>query len=95
MVFDFTGDETTGPPYAVWLGPDAIQKANMSGGGPTMIMVPNLAMDAPLISEQWDGVLFMNYLRQCFQWGGFPGFNQKPDYPKDEIEFLTKDLHPL
>ena len=95
MVFDFTGEETTEPPFSIWLGPDAIQKANMSGGGPTMIMVPNLAMDSPLISEQWDGVLFMNYLRQCFQWGGFPGLKEEPDYPKDELDFLTKDLLPL
>lgn len=95
MEFGFTGEETTDPPYCIWLGPDAIQKANMSGGGPTMIMIPNPAMDAPLISEQWDGMLFMNYLRQCFQWGGFPGLNDYPDYPKDELDFLTKDLIPL
>ncbi len=95
LVFDFTGQDTTDPPYSIWLGPDAIQKANLSGGGPTMMMVPNPGMDGPLISEGWDGVLFMNYLRQCFQWGGFPGFKENPDYPKDELEFLTKDLLPL
>lgn len=67
MVFDYTGEETTDPPYGIYLAPDAIQKANHSGGGPTQIMVPNPVMDTPLISEQWDGVLFMSYLQQCFQ----------------------------
>ncbi len=95
MVFDTTGEETTDPPYGIWLAPDAIQKANHSGGGPTQIMFPNPAMDAPLLSEQWDGVLFVSYLQQCFQWGGFPGFIDSPNYPKEELEFLTKDLLPL
>lgn len=95
MVFDYTGEETTDPPYGIWLAPDAIQKANMSGGGPTIIMVPNPAMDSPLVSEQWDGVLFMNYMRQCFQWGGFPGLRDGLDYPAEELNFLTKDLLPL
>lgn len=53
------------------------------------------ARSGPLISEQWDGVLFLNYLRECFRWGGFPGFKEIPDPPIDEIEFLTKDLLPL
>jgi hypothetical protein len=95
MVFDFTGEDTNDPPYSIWLGPDAIQKANMSGGGPTMIMIPNPAMDGPLISEQWDGELFINYLRQCFHWGAFPGFRESSECPMDEIEFLKKDLLPL
>lgn len=92
MVFDDTGQEITGPPHCIWLAPDAIQKANMSGGGPTMIMIPNPAMDAPLISEQWDGVLFVNYLRECFRWGGFPGLKDSLDLPEQELDFLTKDL---
>ncbi|MEJ2013412.1 MAG: hypothetical protein P8X64_14455 [Anaerolineales bacterium] len=95
MVFDYTGEETTDPPYGIWLAPDAIQKANHSGGGPTQIMIPNPAMDAPLISDQWDGVLFVSYLQQCFQWGGFPGLRESTDYPKEEVDFLTKDLLPL
>jgi hypothetical protein len=95
MIFDYTGEGTTDPPYGIWLAPDAIQKANHSGGGPTQIMFPNPVMDAPLISEQWDGVLFVSYLQKCFQWGGFPGLRDYPDYPKEELDFLTRDLLPL
>lgn len=95
MVYDYTGEETTDPPYGLWLAPDAVQKANLSGGGPTQIIFPNPAMDAPLISEQWDGVLFVRYLQRCFQWGGFPGLIDSSLYPDQELEFLTKDLLPL
>jgi hypothetical protein len=95
LAFNETGEDTTAPPYCIWLAPDEIQKANLSGGGPTQIMFPNPAIDAPLISEDWDGTLFVNYLRICFQWGGFPGWRNYPDYPKEEIDFLTKDLLPL
>ena len=95
LAFDWDQEEVTGPPYAVWLAPDAIHKANLSGGGPTMLLVPNPAMDAPLISDQWEGVLFMNYLRECFQWGGFPGMKDSPDLASAELDFLSKDLLPL
>ncbi len=95
LIYDYTEEETTDPPYCIQLAPDEIQKANQSGGGPTQIMFPNPAMDAPLISEDWSGTLFVNYLRTCFQWGGFPGWRNYPDYPKEEIAFLSKDLLPL
>jgi hypothetical protein len=95
LAYEDSGEEITDPPYCIWLAPDAVHKANHSGGGPTQIMFPNLAIDAPLISDDWDGTLFVNYLRMCFQWGGFPGWRNHPDYPKEEIAFLTKDLPPL
>jgi hypothetical protein len=92
LVYEHTGEEITDPPYGLWLAPDAIHKANHSGGGPTQIMFPNPAMDGPLISDDWDGVLFVNYLRTCFRWGGFPGWRNCPDYPREEMDFLAKDL---
>ena len=95
LIFNDTGEDTSDPPYTIWLAPDAIHKANQSGGGPTQIMVPNPAMDAPLISDDWDGVLFVNYLRTCFQWGGFPGLRLLPDPPMEEIDFLTRGLLPF
>lgn len=94
-VYEESGLEINTPPYALLLAPDAVHKANHSGGGPTQIMLPNPVMDAPLISDEWDGILFINYLRTCFKWGGFPGWRFNPDYPKDVLSFLTKDLLPL
>jgi hypothetical protein len=92
LIYEDTGEEITDPPYSILLAPDKIQKANQSGGGPTQIMFPNLSIDAPLISEDWDNILFINYLQICFQWGGFPGWREQQEYPKEEIAFLTKDL---
>ena len=85
-------EEVTGPPYRLELAPDAYMKANESGGGPTEIMFPNPAIDAPLISDNWDGVMFVSYLRTCFEWGGFPGWRSQAERPKQELEFLARDL---
>jgi len=92
LVYEKTGKEITDPPYTLELAPDAIHKANQSGGGPTEILFPNPAIDAPLLSDDWDGVLFVSYLRTCFQWGGFPGWRNQAEYPKEELDFLTRDL---
>ena len=92
LVYEYTGEEISDPPYALRLAPDAIHKANHSGGGPTQILFPNPAIDAPLISDDWDGTLFVSYLRTCFHWGGFPGWRNQPEPPAKELEFLTKDL---
>jgi hypothetical protein len=92
LVYEYTGEEIADPPYSLRLAPDAVHKANHSGGGPTQILFPNPAMDAPLISDDWDGIPFVSYLRTCFEWGGFPGWRTHPEYPKEELEFLTKDL---
>ncbi len=92
LVYDETGEEIDEPPYTIWLAPDAVHKADQSGGGPTQIMFPNPAIDAPLISDDWDGTLFVSYLRTCFQWGGFPGWRYQADYPKAELDYLRKDL---
>jgi hypothetical protein len=92
-------DEITGPPYGISLAPDAALKANHSGGGALEILFPNPAIDAPLISEDWDGLPFVSYLRTCFRWGGFPGMARRlpgqsydPENARAELAFLTKDL---
>lgn len=96
---DDDDDEVTGPPYSLSLAPDAALKANRSGGGPVEIMLPNRAIDAPLISEEWDGLPFVSYLRLCFRWGGFPGMGRRfvgqrydPGDAQAELDILTKDL---
>ena len=92
LIYDLTGVETTDPPYGLRLAPDAVHKADHSGGGPTQILFPNPAIDAPLVSDDWDGVPFVSYLRTCFQWGGFPGWRDHLDFPRAELEFLTENL---
>jgi hypothetical protein len=93
------------PPFGLEIGLTPIDKAGESGSGGVDMLVPNSAFDAPLIDSDscWTGTFFIPYLRECFEYGGFPGLKNKwyPDeegnleYSKAEIDFLTKDLLPL
>jgi hypothetical protein len=57
LVYEETGEEISDTPYPLRITPDAIHKANQSGSGPIQIMFPNPAIDAPLISDDWDRTL--------------------------------------
>lgn len=92
-------DDINGPPYGLSLAPDATLKANHSGGASMEILLPNLAVDAPLISGDWDGLPFVSYLRACFRWGGFPGMARRipgqhydPEGAQAELALLKQDL---
>jgi hypothetical protein len=77
-------------PFKAWLAPDLYHKANVSGGAPYTVALPDGRADAPL-----DGVVvllpnpltpgtgadhletkefFVEYLRRSFRWAGFPGY---------------------
>jgi hypothetical protein len=51
-------------------------KVNVSGGAPYGILVPDSSADAT-INLDGTKMYFVDYLRECFQWGGFPGFGVK------------------
>jgi hypothetical protein len=79
------------------LAPDALHKANTSGGSPYAIRIPNAAADGRLLYEH-ERHTFVSYLRWSFQWGGFPGWSEGlcggpplKEYPK-EIEYLQEGL---
>jgi hypothetical protein len=75
--------------------PDALQKANVSGGdGPHMDFGEG-RMDAPLRGDDWEGVSFITYLRTVFAWGGFPGLRAAVNPPRDLLTFLCEGLLPL
>ncbi len=76
------------------LAPDEWLKYGVSGGGPYVIAMPNPAADAPLAYE-WHDTTFVDYLRTCFRWGGFPGLECKARKPEKELAFLTQDLLPI
>jgi len=84
------GIEECGP-YEVVVAPDMWHKICTSGGPAYGIVVPDLSADAT-----FDGKYFVDYLRTCFAWGGFPGFGQW-DGPNDNgtLEALKKDLLPI
>lgn len=98
------GLEEVGP-FLVPIAPDFYFKANFAGGGSYQIEVPCAAADAPLLHE-WHETTFVEYLRECFRWGGFPGFDishpMSPQHlntdaimPPEHLALLTADLRPF
>ena len=86
--------ETPAVLYTLEFAPDPVHKANYSGGSPSEIRFPDPAIDAKIIGDV-DYGYFVEYLRDCFRWGGFPGWNRSKQPPMAEIDFLKKDLLPI
>jgi hypothetical protein len=62
------------------IAPDDLHKADTSGGDPYEIAVPDLRADGELLNERHE-FLFVDYLRLCFRFGGFPGFDGADQCP--------------
>jgi hypothetical protein len=88
-----TGPEESGP-YDVIIAPDATHKTHQSGGSPYCISFPDPAVDARLQGDEDYGT-FIEYLRTCFRWGGFPGLRASAKPPREELAYLTQGLLPL
>jgi len=77
---------------------DVEGKANHSGGTQE-IEWPSWTADPVLRYAARHGrppLTVVQYLRESFQWGGFPGFADYPDTaPTADIEFLAADLEPI
>ncbi|GCE13572.1 hypothetical protein [Tengunoibacter tsumagoiensis] len=73
------------------ISPDGDLKYGYSGGGDYEIAVPCKNFDAELCGEEHH-LTFINYLRLCFQWGGFPGLEKEMKITQEELDFLTRDL---
>jgi hypothetical protein len=67
--------ETDGEPLLLELAPDVYHKANFSGGASYGIELPFLGAD-PIFANERHGAPFVDYLRLCFHWAGFPGLDQ-------------------
>ena len=72
------------------IAPDDLHKAGTSGGDPYAIAVPDPRADGELLNER-HGLLFVPYLRLCFGFGGFPGYEGQIDRPA-EIDELARGL---
>ena len=59
------------------VAPDYLHKANVSGGMPYGIAVPNPGADGLLLWEPHQ-TTFVNYLRIAFRMGGMPGWQREP-----------------
>ncbi len=87
-------DDPDGDKWYLPLTADPEGKYFISGGGPIGILVPNAAADAEFV----DLLPFVEYLRVCFRWGGFPGLRDylgPMDAIGEDIPRLTDGLLPL
>jgi hypothetical protein len=55
--------------------------------------VPDLRADGEILNER-HRLLFVDYLRLCFRYGGFPGYEGASPIPS-EIETLREGLLPF
>lgn len=76
--------------FAVEIAPDANLKFDTGGLGAYELVVPNEGIDGLLMNE-WHHTTFVDYLRMCFRWAGFPGFEMYRNPPK-ELAGLTEGL---
>jgi hypothetical protein len=83
-------DEEEGQPSAITIAPDDLHKANTSGGDAYEMAIPDLRADGELLNERHQ-LFFVDYLRLCFKFGGFPGYDGAADVPK-EIPALAAGL---
>jgi hypothetical protein len=72
------------------LAPDDLHKAGTSGGDPYAIEVPDSKADGRLLNERHE-LLFVEYLRLCCRFGGFPGYDGQDEVPA-EIARLSSGL---
>ncbi len=75
------------------IAPDEYHKYLYSGGCAYEVSLRGQA-DAPLLHE-WHNTTFVGYLRECFQWGGFPGWARLERRPEEDLAFLTQGLPPI
>ena len=83
--------EETDEDTIITLAPDDLHKENVSGGEPYGISVPDSGADAILLNER-HRLMLVDYLRLCFQFGGFPGFEGMDRCVPAEIDALRQDL---
>jgi hypothetical protein len=85
-------DPEDGDPARIEFAPDALHKANVSGGGPYFIDVPAETADA-MVQDAPQECTFVEYLRDALlRWGGFPGWAQAGGTVPDEIAELRSGL---
>ena len=90
LEYDEEEDEDEGRPSAITIAPDDLHKANTSGGDPYQMAVPDLRADGELLNERHQ-LFFVDYLRLCFRFGGFPGYDGAAEVPQ-EISALKAGL---
>jgi hypothetical protein len=86
---DFENQDETESACHLELAPDIYHKANISGGAPLSILIPDTAADNLL--HFWDGKgTFVEYLRHSLKWGGFPGLAMAEVAIRDKEQHIAR-----
>jgi len=81
--------------FRLALSPDMFHKGKASDSGKTYAMeLPNDSVDG-LFLEEWHKTTFVDYLRDVFKWGGFPGFKRSAHPPMDFVTKLAEGLQTI
>lgn len=85
--------------FSLCFSPDRYHKANVSGGPEYAIALSpceDRSVDG-LLRDEWHNTTFVDYLRICFRWGGFPGFENLSltALQSEHVGFLTESLLPI
>jgi hypothetical protein len=89
------GEDEDGERRMYVVAPDALHKANVSGGEAYMIALPAPVADAE-VEEEPHCVTFVEYLRiAILGWGGFPGWEQSRAGRPAELDQLRSGLIPF
>jgi hypothetical protein len=83
-------------PFNLVLAPDYLHKANISGGGPYRVELPFLGAD-PVFANEAHELPFVDYLRLCICWAGFPRLERHADRldVREFLRVMTKELEPF
>jgi hypothetical protein len=87
--------EWAASPVMLTMAPDYDVKYGVEGDVYEM-QVPDSGVDGPLLGER-HSTTFVNYLRICFRWAGFPGLDQLPDASQwtSKLSALARELQPI
>lgn len=89
-------DPELADPLDLSLAPDFLHKANISGGGPYGVVLPFLGAD-PVFDNEAHRLPFVDYLRLCFRWAGFPLLERHASRPdvRRFLESMGEGLEPF
>ena len=83
-------------PFDLALSPDELHKIDVSGGPPYGIELPFFGAD-PIFANEPHELPFLEYLRLCFRWAGFPGLEAYGDRAdvRTFVQRFGQDLEPF
>jgi uncharacterized protein DUF6745 len=91
VLAELDGWEDEDRPSQIAVAPDDLHKAGTSGNDGYALAVPDARADGELLNERHN-LLFVEYLRLCVQWAGFPGYEGMDQGIPPEIEAIRSGL---